>query len=108
MTGHINEGSADVISAMTLGTVSRMSVTVHDKTGGRVDEARAYHVIPGSGLGSSGTNYDATTFGYDDAGHRRRVKKADGTIERTVYDGIGDKAEPKEATFKGEVSCSVE
>ncbi|WP_274627704.1 hypothetical protein [Arvimicrobium flavum] len=31
-----------------------------------------------------------------------------GTYELTVYDGVGDNAEPKEATFKGEVGCSVE
>jgi hypothetical protein len=32
----------------------------------------------------------------------------DGTYELTVYDGVGENAEPKEAKFKGKVGCSVE
>ena len=31
-----------------------------------------------------------------------------GSYELTVYDGVGDDAEAKEATFKGKVECSVE
>jgi RHS repeat-associated protein len=89
LTGHIDETDSDPLDAMTLGTVARMSANVYDKSGGRVDESRAYHLIPGSGSGSSGTNYDATLFGYSNSGKLWRVKKPDGTIERTVFDGIG-------------------
>lgn len=32
----------------------------------------------------------------------------DGSYELTVYDGVGDNAEAKEAKFEGEVGCSVE
>ena len=40
-------------------------------------------------LGSAGTNYLRTTYGYDWRGRQARVTAPDGTITQTVYDGLG-------------------
>ena len=49
---------------------------------------RLYHTIPTSGDGSSGTNYDETTYGYDSWGRQNRVTSPGGTITRTVFDAF--------------------
>ena len=59
---------------------------LYDESGTRETEERRYFLLPGSGAGSAGTNYDATKFAYDDEGHRIRTKEASGTIRRTTYD----------------------
>lgn len=81
--------SADPIAALAVGTVARMQTQLYTSDGTRVTESRAYFLIPGSGAGSAGTNYDSTTYGYDDAGRQRRVKDPTGTITRSVYDAAG-------------------
>lgn len=45
-----------------------------------------YHLIPPSGFGTEGTNYDLTAFGYDSLGRQNFVRSGGGTITRTVYD----------------------
>ncbi|MFO0836553.1 MAG: RHS repeat-associated core domain-containing protein [Phycisphaerales bacterium] len=85
----IDEGDSDPITALDKGTLARMSVTVYSGSGARTDETRSYFLIPGSGAGSAGTNYDKTMYGYDDMGRQRRVKDATGTIRRTAYDELG-------------------
>lgn len=54
-----------------------------------LDFSRAYHLIPSSGEGSSGTNYDQTDYGYDAMDRQNRVETPGGTITRTVYDVRG-------------------
>src|SRR5262249_36814021 len=39
-------------------------------------------------LGTEGTNFYRTQYGYDDRGNRDRVQTPTGTIYRTVYDGL--------------------
>jgi RHS repeat-associated protein len=41
------------------------------------------------GMGTSGTNYYPTTFGYDVNGRRSKVVNPAGTITDTVFDGFG-------------------
>ena len=89
LTGWIDETDDDPITAVDTGTLEAMSVMVYNETGGRVDERRAYHTIPASGAGSSGTNYDASIVGYDDMGRQWRSKTPAGTIQRTVFDALG-------------------
>ncbi|HYE21097.1 MAG TPA: RHS repeat-associated core domain-containing protein [Tepidisphaeraceae bacterium] len=48
-----------------------------------------YHLIPASGTGSEGTNYDTTAFGYDAMDRQNRVRSPGGTITRTVRDARG-------------------
>ena len=89
LTGHIDETDSDPITAMDLGTVKQMTTSIYSSPGTQLNESRAYSVVPGSGAGSVGTNYDKTLYGFDDAGHRWRVKEASGTISRTVFDKLG-------------------
>ena len=89
LTGHIDETDSDPITAMDLGTVARMTVSVFDETGGVLEESRPYFLIPASGSGAEGTNYDATFIGYDDQGRRTRSKAPHGTISRSDFDTLG-------------------
>ncbi|MCA9171691.1 MAG: hypothetical protein KDB23_28685, partial [Planctomycetales bacterium] len=45
-----------------------------------------YHTIPTSEDGSSGTNYDETTFEYDSLGRQNTVVSPGGTVTSTVFD----------------------
>lgn len=89
LTGHVNESSDDIISAMTLGSVVRLATTVFDPSGTQAQEARQYFLVPTSIPGTAGTNFDATTFAYSDAGKRWRTEAADGTVSRSKVDLIG-------------------
>jgi RHS repeat-associated protein len=54
-----------------------------------VASQRVYKLIPSSGNGVSGTNYDETDFGYDIMHRLNRTVTPGGTIMRTVYDAPG-------------------
>jgi RHS repeat-associated protein len=54
-----------------------------------VASQRVYKLIPSSGIGASGTNYDETDFGYDVMKRRNRNVSPGGTITRTVFDAPG-------------------
>ncbi|NUQ65008.1 MAG: RHS repeat-associated core domain-containing protein, partial [Pirellulales bacterium] len=69
----------------------RWLVNLSDNAG-RLTASRAYHTIPSSGDGESGTNYDETTFGYDSMGRQNMVKSPGGTITRTVFNAFGQAA----------------
>jgi RHS repeat-associated protein len=83
-----DETDDDPITAVDTGTVAQMRTYHYDEAGTQLKEERAYFAIPASEPGSDGTHYDATTYGYDDLGRRRRVKEAHGTITRMVYDAL--------------------
>lgn len=51
-----------------------------------LESTRVYHTIPASGDGTSGTNYDQTSYGYDDMNRRNRVQTPGGTITFSIYD----------------------
>ena len=44
-----------------------------------------YRLIPASGIGNSGINYDQTDYSYDLMRNRNRVQSPGGTITRTVF-----------------------
>ncbi|NUQ66465.1 MAG: hypothetical protein HUU20_28725, partial [Pirellulales bacterium] len=48
--------------------------------------------IPTSGDGTSGTNYDEMSYGYDSMGRQNMVRSPGGTITRTVYSAFGQVA----------------
>jgi hypothetical protein len=50
---------------------------------------RVYKLIPATGIGTSGTNYDETDYGYDVMKRLNRVLSAGGTIADVVYDPRG-------------------
>ncbi len=88
-TSLIDETDDDPITAVDTGSVAQMRTYHYDEAGTELEEERAYFAIPASEPGSDGTHYDATSYGYDDLGRRRRVKEAHGTITRIVYDTLG-------------------
>ena len=51
----------------------------------RLTFERLYHLIPTSGEGSSGTNYNQTDYEYDSRLRRKKTKSPGGTIRRTVF-----------------------
>jgi RHS repeat-associated protein len=89
LSGWIDESDSDQITAVDVGTLKRLSTTIYSKQGTRAEESRAYFLIPGSGAGADGMNYDATFYGYDDMGRQRRVKDPTGTISRVAFDDLG-------------------
>ncbi|MEE8153797.1 MAG: hypothetical protein V3T53_02430 [Phycisphaerales bacterium] len=94
LTNHVNESATDPILAVEtisnkLGDLARLTVNVYDETGTTLEESRSYFLIPASGSGTEGTNYDATFLGYDDQGRRYRTKAPTGTITRTDFDSLG-------------------
>ena len=90
LASHVDETDSDPITAIDgLGTLCRLTTSIYSETGSTLQESRLYFDIPASGVGTDGTNYDPTLFGYDDMGRRVRVKEASGTISRSVYDSAG-------------------
>lgn len=90
LTAYIDETDADAITAVDVGSVAQLRTSVLDASGTQVSEERAYFAIPTSLPGTDGAHYDATKFGYDELGRRRRVKEPHGTVTRTVYDARGN------------------
>ncbi|HEY5313267.1 MAG TPA: RHS repeat domain-containing protein, partial [Pirellulales bacterium] len=60
---------------------------VYDDSGD-LTATRVYKLIPTSGSGTSGTNYDQTSYGYTALGLQNMVRSPGGTITRTVYDAL--------------------
>lgn len=90
LASHVDETDSDPLTAIDgLGTLARLTTNHYSLTGGTLEESRLYFNIPASGVGTDGTNYDPTLFGYDDMGRRVRTKEASGTIRRSVYDASG-------------------
>lgn len=81
--------NADPITALDVGTPARMATSLYDSAGVRLKESRRYFLIPPSGVGSAGTNYDKTKYSYDAMGRHIRTQDPSTTINRTVYDALG-------------------
>jgi YD repeat-containing protein len=79
ITNHVDEDDDDPVTAINgvgatdFGKVTRMVVNAYSETGSRQAASRVYHLIPAAGAGSVGTNYDHTSFGYDELGRLWRV-----------------------------------
>jgi len=52
----------------------------------RISSTRNYFVIPSTGIGTEGANYNTTSFGYDQMGRRNQTISPGGTINFTVFD----------------------
>ncbi len=52
----------------------------------RISSTRSYFLIPSSGTGTEGTNYDTTSFGYDEMLRRNQTTSPGGTINFSVFD----------------------
>jgi RHS repeat-associated protein len=84
----VSTGSADPIAALhaSTGGVKKYSTSIYDGGGTQLAESRSYFLVPSSGAGTAGTNYDATTYAYDGAGRRTKTTDPTGTIDAVVYD----------------------
>ncbi len=88
LTSGLPNGTETISSVQTL---SRS----YTNSGGQVIETDDYFNLSGvtystsTFIGTAGTNYYATVYGYDDRGRQDRVEEPTGTIDRTVYDGQG-------------------
>jgi len=89
LTAMIDETTADVKSAVAVGTLKRLTTRLYDESGTQMSESRLYTTIPGSLPGSVGTNYDSTTYVHDDMGRTIRTEEPSGTVRRTVFDARG-------------------
>ena len=108
----INDGSADLIAAVATGSLERLTTSLYNEAGTRVEEKRAYFAMPASGVGDSTDNYDPTFFGYNDAGQLWRIKDATGTIDRREFDPInrliGRYAGTNDSSFTGGESSGTD
>ncbi|MFO0826742.1 MAG: RHS repeat-associated core domain-containing protein [Phycisphaerales bacterium] len=86
LASQVDETQTDLVAAIDVGTVARLSTSVFDASGHQRTESRAYFAVPSSLPGTEGTHYDATRYAYDDASRLVRTKTADGTITRTYFD----------------------
>jgi hypothetical protein len=66
LTAHVDETEADPITAIDLGTVTRLAVSEYDESGTAFERSLAYFDVPTAGAGTEGTNYDSTAYGSDD------------------------------------------
>ncbi|CAG0985620.1 hypothetical protein PHYC_02006 [Phycisphaerales bacterium] len=88
-TGMFDETDANAFTGVDVGTLFGVSTTIYDESGTRQSASRQYHLVPGSGTGSVGTNYDQTDLAYDSAGRQYKTTAPDGTINKTEYDDRG-------------------
>jgi YD repeat-containing protein len=94
-TAHVDETESDPLLALDLGTVCRYRTSLYNESGTELEYARTYFDVPGSGAGSSGTNYDEEEYAYDAMGRQNRRElphvgiPGGGTIYRTSYDILG-------------------
>jgi YD repeat-containing protein len=110
--GFFDEADDDIITAIDEGKAAQLTTFIYSKSGATLEEERKYIDIPTSGVGKSGTNYDATLYGYDDSGRRTRVKEATGTIRRTAFDLFGRVTDryigTNDSTFEGGESSGTD
>jgi YD repeat-containing protein len=91
-TPHLTSGVPDGTESISgVQTLSRN----YANNGGQLVESDACFNLSGvtystsTYIGTAGTNYYATIYGYDGRGHLARTLLPTGTIDRTVFDGQG-------------------
>ncbi len=82
--------SGKLLPTDTFAQSSYVAWTTYAYSHKQLVSVKSYDDIPTSGTGTAGTNYDETILGYDSVGRKNRVKTADGTITRVVYDARGN------------------
>ncbi|MDP1793332.1 MAG: hypothetical protein Q8K63_04260, partial [Acidimicrobiales bacterium] len=83
----IDESQSDLLGAVGVGAIAHLETYHYDTTGTRLQSQRSYFLIPTSALpGTAGTNYDETTFAYDEAGRlvRSSTPHASSASHQTV------------------------
>jgi RHS repeat-associated protein len=96
-SGWVNAANNEY-SCITTGTVTRLSTSLYSNAGHQVTDSRLYtnfatltvggaNPWPGNQGGYS--NFESTTFVYDELGRKIKVIDPTGTIDRTVFDALG-------------------
>jgi len=82
----VDSTDTDAFAAFSgLGDLVRLSETVYDEPGAKAVASRVYYDIDGT----TGNQYDETTYAYDDRGRAVRAEAPHGTVTRTTFDGLG-------------------
>jgi len=81
-------GRLSASDTFTQGSYSRWSINTYNNYD-QLASSSVYFLIPGSGSGSEGTNFNTTTFGYDNMNRQNRVQSPGGTITKTTFDVRG-------------------
>ena len=91
VSGWIATSATNPVSAVSVGTLARLSTTLYDNAGVKVSGNQTYFNIPSSGMypGTQGINYDSTFSGYDAMGRKWRSVNQPGDITRTSFDALG-------------------
>jgi dockerin type I repeat protein len=92
LANHVDESKAnatELFGLMTRDDVVRLRRSVYNDTGTKRIESHLYFDVPPTGMGTEGTNYDATYFHHDSMGRQVRVEEPSGTIYRTDVDTLG-------------------
>jgi len=92
LANHVDESKTnptELFGLMTRDDVVRLRRSIYNDTGTKRLESHLYFDVPATGLGTEGTNYDATYYHHDSMGRQIRVQEPSGTIYRTNYDTLG-------------------
>jgi len=91
MSSWINTASSDVIGAVSsgIGSVKQLTVNIYDLSGSHLQSSRLFNTIPSTYAGATASEYEVTSYGYDNLGRTRRVVDPTGTISYTVFDEFG-------------------
>jgi RHS repeat-associated protein len=86
--GSGTSGKLDRCDSFPQSSWSRWTQFHYDQNG-RLDWQRVYSDIPSSGSGTSGTNYDQTSFGYNSMLRRNKLVTPGGTITKVDFNAMG-------------------
>ncbi|HED54127.1 MAG TPA: hypothetical protein ENJ00_07990, partial [Phycisphaerales bacterium] len=84
--GWVDGTKADAFAAFNaLGVLARLSENVYDRPADKLLSSREYYDIDGI----AGSQYDETTYAYDDRGRVVRLEAPYGTVTRITFDDLG-------------------
>jgi len=81
--------SSNYKTAVLVGSLGSLSTYTYDESASKLLSAKVYVNIPSTMDGTSGTDYDETTYAYDEVGHVKTVTDPTPTISKTIYDPVG-------------------
>ena len=87
----VNSSATDALASLVTVAPSRWETKGYAQGGSQLAWRRDYFdiPIPTASPGTDGTNYDQTSYFYDDEGRQVWMEEASGTVQWDVYDGKG-------------------
>jgi RHS repeat-associated protein len=89
LTALVSTTETDPLTSLNTSGVARWSTKVYGLGGTQMTESRSYFLIPATGAGTQGANYDATSYTHNDAGEVVSTTAPYGTVTWDIYDGKG-------------------